>query len=244
MIIKRQKIYGDLIDDSYQNKRGEAAEGFWDQHSGLRNSLIAGTAIAGTAFLGHRGYLGGHMMKWTNKGLYKAGNLFGSNTLMNKGAQGYLAGSMKTGGILTGKGAREFYKNGASGIMERAGKEAKDLSKFANNEKFNNTNLGKALAETNKDLGLGKDGIGKMNTHSLGVDSGVRGVSNMNKSFNTNFDVTTRGKIGEGGTLNIVDAHGKSNNVLGTFKTEGTGDNIKTTWNPTQQQTPPQQPAQ
>lgn len=90
-----------------------------EQSSGLGTAAKVGLGLAAagaTAFAAHRGYLGGRLMKVSNRALYNVGNMFGSQSMMHKGAQGWLAGDMKVKGIVTGEGARTFYKSGSEGL--------------------------------------------------------------------------------------------------------------------------------
>lgn len=52
--------------------------------------------------------------------MYNIGNAVGSNTLMNKGYHGYIAGHLKTSGVLTGEGARTYYKYGNRGVIKNS----------------------------------------------------------------------------------------------------------------------------
>lgn len=73
--------------------------------------------MAGGAFAAHRGYLGSGLMKASNKLLYNVGDVVGSKTLMNKGFHGYTAGYLRSNGVLTKEGSRNFYKNGVNGVL-------------------------------------------------------------------------------------------------------------------------------
>lgn len=114
MIIKIKNYSFEDTDKGYDNRNS--------QRSPFVNKAIdkaipvAGLGLA--SFAAHRGYLGGRLMKVSNRALYNVGNAVGSNTLMNKGYHGYIAGQLKTSGVLTGEGARTYYKYGKRGIIE------------------------------------------------------------------------------------------------------------------------------
>lgn len=247
MIIKRQKIYVDLMDAAVGVPATEIHRQRQEGEEGMSTGMkVAGATLAAgaLAFAGHRGYLGGHMMKWTNKGLYKAGNLVGSNTLMNKGAQGYLAGSMKTGGVLTGKGAREFYKTGSNGVMRAVNAEGAKEADFFQKGYLESNSLdklakqGSALGQTNKNLGLGKDNIGKFRSNSVGTEYGTRNIVTEGGA-----NVTDRFKAADNG-FNVVSATDK-NKTIGTVTAEVTENGAVSKFNPakTEQQTQTPTPA-
>ena len=114
MIIKlKRKVYSfEETDKKYDNRSNQRSP-FVNK---VIDKAIPVAGLIGTGFAAHRGYLGGRLMKISNRALYNVGNAVGSNPLMNKGYHGYIAGHLKTSGVLTGQGAQTFYKYGLRGI--------------------------------------------------------------------------------------------------------------------------------
>ncbi len=164
---------------TYRLKRKTFARGHTqeqeEQSSGLGTAAKVGLGLAAagaTAFAAHRGYLGGRLMKVSNRALYNVGNLFGSQSLMHKGAQGYLAGDMKVKGIVTGKGAREFYKTGYTGLENANANNPTGNSMFFKEGKGLNdveSHIKESIEDTSSNFNKKFNQLDH-NTHFLGAD--------------------------------------------------------------------------
>lgn len=161
MIIKlKRKVYSfEETDKKYDNRSNNQRSPFVNK---VIDKAIPVAGLIGTGFAAHRGYLGGRLMKISNRALYNVGNVVGSNTLMNKGYHGYIAGHLKTSGVLTGQGAQTYYKYGLRGIN----KDPQNSYKMdALNGKKNEFSLGGVLYDSSSML---SDKFGNINTLQYG----------------------------------------------------------------------------
>lgn len=211
-----------------------------EQSSGLGTAAKVGLGLAAagaTAFAAHRGYLGGRLMKMSNRALYNVGNMFGSQSMMHKGAQGWLAGDMKVKGIVTGSGARTFYKTGYEGLKNaNANNPTGNSMLFKKDKGLNDVEsyVHKSIEDTSSKFNQKFNQLDH-NTHFLGADE------NGNLTGNTYYGKGAHGYQNPAENVNAgAEAAGQQVQTQPTTQTQPT--NTDPTPTPPANPTPPLPP--